>query len=49
MSVLVDLHPASDSYIAQVSMEVLPALASSFFVVGVLAFIKEVRAIKKNA
>lgn len=42
-------HPASDSYIAQVSMEMLPALAGSFFVVGVIAFIKEIREIRDNA
>ena len=44
-------HPASTWYVARVAIEILPALAGSFFVAGVLAFMRQMHEIrnKKNA
>ena len=42
-------HPAASLYFAKVLIEILPALAGSFFVAGVLAFMRQVQLVKQNA
>lgn len=42
-------HPSSNLYFAKVIIEILPALAGSFFVAGILAFMKQVHEIRKSA
>jgi hypothetical protein len=41
-------HPASDWYLVKVMIEIFTAMAAGFFVVGVLAFMKQVHDIRKK-
>ena len=42
-------HPSSDWYITQVALDILPALAGSLFVAGVISFMKQSHRIKNNS
>jgi hypothetical protein len=42
-------HPSADWYITQVIIEILPALAGSFFVAGVISFLKQTHRIRDNS
>ncbi|MEP4891827.1 MAG: hypothetical protein ABJV04_17530 [Aliiglaciecola sp.] len=39
-------HSANDFYVVKVLIEILPALAGSFFVAGVLAFMRQVHEVR---
>jgi len=41
-------HPSADWFFAKFMLEILPVLASAFFVVGILAFMKQVHKLKKD-
>jgi len=41
-------HPSADYYSTKVIVEVLPALASSFFVVGVIGFMRNAHEVNKE-
>ncbi|OAM96912.1 hypothetical protein [Vibrio europaeus] len=41
-------HAAADTYIPRVLIEILPGLAGSFFVAGVLSYMKQVHDIKSG-
>lgn len=41
-------HPASEWYVARIAIEILPALAGSFFVAGILAFMRQVHEIRQK-
>jgi len=41
-------HPSADWFFASFMLEILPALATGFFVVGILAFMKQVHKLKKD-
>ena len=42
-------HPASEWYAAKVVIEILPALAGSFFVAGVIAFMRQVHELRQRS
>ncbi len=42
-------HPAEDWYVARVVIEILPALAGSFLVAGVLAFMRQVHEVRQES
>jgi hypothetical protein len=42
-------HPAADWYVATVVIEILPALAGSFLVAGVLAFMRQVHEVRQQS
>lgn len=42
-------HPAADWYIARVVIEILPALAGSFLVAGVLAFMRQMHEVRQQS
>lgn len=41
-------HPAANWYVAKVAIEILPALAGSFLVAGVVAFMRQVHEIRQQ-
>jgi uncharacterized membrane protein YraQ (UPF0718 family) len=46
---LLKSHPSANWYFAQILIEILPVLAGSFFVVGVISFMKQAHKIKGNS